>query len=699
MSTTFKVRRDTAANWTSANPTLASGEPGYELDTRKIKYGDGTTAWATLPYTASSVAWGQITGTLASQTDLSSALAGKLATASNLSDLASASTARTNLGLGTLATQSGTFSGTSSGTNTGDQTTISGNAGTATKLATARSIAMTGDVSWTVAAFDGSANVTAAGTIGANAVTFGKFVAATQAAFVGATVAGNFGELTPTQATAQLNVFSSTLKGLAPLSGGGTANFLRADGTWAAPPSGAGTVTSASVTSANGFAGTVATATTTPAITISTTITGLLKGNGTALSAATAATDYIAPSAYASANGHTMATARLLGRTTAATGAAEEISVAGGLTLTGGILTAPSSISGNAGTATKLATARNINGVAFDGSAAITIPAVTSVSVTTANGVSGTVATSTTTPAITLALGAITPTSVAATGTVAGSSFVSTTAAITIKETGGAIRFFWDGASNLSVGGNFPSVTGLYNTAIGFNAGLSLTSATGSTFVGIGSGQSITSAAGCTLIGKLAGNSIVSNSNNTIIGVHSGSSSMVSNVLIADGGGTPRFWYDGTNTTINTGAILPATDNASPLGSSSLRFSTVYAGTGTINTSDATLKVIRTTQVSDAEKAWAAAIKVVPYQFKDAVAEKGGYKARIHFGVLAQDVYAAGITAGILDPFQYAFLCRDMLVETADDGTTSPILDASGEQVIRWGIRYDELVMFMIACK
>lgn len=56
-----------------------------------------------------------------------------------------------------------------------------------------------------------------------------------------------------------------------------------------------GTVTTVSVVSTNGFAGTVATATTTPAITISTTITGLLKGNGTAVSAASAGTDYQAP--------------------------------------------------------------------------------------------------------------------------------------------------------------------------------------------------------------------------------------------------------------------------------------------------------------------------------------------------------------------------------------------------------------------
>jgi trimeric autotransporter adhesin len=60
--------------------------------------------------------------------------------------------------------------------------------------------------------------------------------------------------------------------------------------TWTTPTT--GTVTAVSVVSANGLAGTVATATTTPAITLSTTITGLLKGNGTAISAATSGTDY-----------------------------------------------------------------------------------------------------------------------------------------------------------------------------------------------------------------------------------------------------------------------------------------------------------------------------------------------------------------------------------------------------------------------
>jgi hypothetical protein len=59
---------------------------------------------------------------------------------------------------------------------------------------------------------------------------------------------------------------------------------------------GGGSVSSVSVVTANGFAGTVATASTTPAITLRTSITGMLKGNGTAISAATVGVDYLAPS-------------------------------------------------------------------------------------------------------------------------------------------------------------------------------------------------------------------------------------------------------------------------------------------------------------------------------------------------------------------------------------------------------------------
>lgn len=58
-------------------------------------------------------------------------------------------------------------------------------------------------------------------------------------------------------------------------------------------------VSSVSVVTGNGFSGTVATATSTPAITLSTTITGLIKGNGTAISAAVAGTDYLTPTGSA----------------------------------------------------------------------------------------------------------------------------------------------------------------------------------------------------------------------------------------------------------------------------------------------------------------------------------------------------------------------------------------------------------------
>lgn len=50
MAVQIQFRRGTAAEWTSANPVLAVAELGLETDTDQFKIGDGTTAWASLPY-------------------------------------------------------------------------------------------------------------------------------------------------------------------------------------------------------------------------------------------------------------------------------------------------------------------------------------------------------------------------------------------------------------------------------------------------------------------------------------------------------------------------------------------------------------------------------------------------------------------------------------------------------------------------
>ena len=48
--TKIQVRRDSATNWTNANPTLGNGEIGFETDTLKVKIGNGSTAWTSLAY-------------------------------------------------------------------------------------------------------------------------------------------------------------------------------------------------------------------------------------------------------------------------------------------------------------------------------------------------------------------------------------------------------------------------------------------------------------------------------------------------------------------------------------------------------------------------------------------------------------------------------------------------------------------------
>lgn len=191
-----------------------------------------------------------------------------------------------------------------------------------------------------------------------------------------------------------------------------------------------GTVTSVSVTTANGVSGSVVNPTSTPAIALT-------------------------------------------------LGAITPTSVVASGTVTGSNLSGTNtgdqtSVTGNAGTATALQTARTINGTSFNGTANITVTvpstgisdstavgravvtavdqaaaraaigagdgtgSVTTVSVVTANGVSGSVANATTTPAITVSLGAITPTSVVASGSVSGSNLSGTNTGDQTSVTGNA---------------------------------------------------------------------------------------------------------------------------------------------------------------------------------------------------------------------------------------------------------------------
>lgn len=184
-----------------------------------------------------------------------------------------------------------------SGTNTGDQT-----------------ITLTGDVT-------GSGTGSFAATIADGSVSLTKMSNLAANSFIG----NNTGSaatplaLTIAQATAMLGVFTATLQGAVPASGGGSLNFLRADGTWQAPPGG---------------------------------------GSGPITSSA-----------------FTMSTARMLGRTTASTGAIEEISIGSGLLLSGGVLSATGGGGGISGSIATSQVAFGSGTNAIQGSATFTFGA------------------------------------------------------------------------------------------------------------------------------------------------------------------------------------------------------------------------------------------------------------------------------------------------------------------------------------
>lgn len=153
-----------------------------------------------------------------------------------------------------------------------------------------------------------------------------------------------------------------------------------------------------------------------------------------------------------------------------------------------------------------------------------------------------------------------------------------------------------------------------------------------------------------------------------------------------------------TRLSLSVGASFqPATDNTIDLGYVTNRWATVYAGTGAINTSDAREKQ-NIESLNDVEKRVAIRIKGLFKKFKfiDAVDKKGD-KARIHTGVIAQDVVAAFQAEG-LDASNYGLLCYDEWEDQPavlnDSGKEIRPLESAGN---RFGVRYEELLCFIIA--
>ena len=176
------------------------------------------------------------------------------ATSANTASAIVARDASGNFSAGTItASLTGNVSG-SSGSTTGNAATVTTNAN------------LTGDVT----------SVGNATTIASSVVSNAKLANVATSTFKGRTTAGTGSpeDLTSTQATALLNSFSSTLKGLAPASGGGTSNFLRADGNWTTP-AGGGTVTSVSGTGTVNGISLTGTVTSTGSLTLGGTLSGV----------------------------------------------------------------------------------------------------------------------------------------------------------------------------------------------------------------------------------------------------------------------------------------------------------------------------------------------------------------------------------------------------------------------------------------
>jgi len=261
---------------------------------------------------------------------------------------------------------------------------------------------------------------------------------------------------------------------------------------------------------------------------------------------------------------------------------------------------------------------------------------------------------------------------------------VSSTAVISASINGGAGTYALFGANAGAGGGVYGQGAGSIYGILGYAGGYSLYG-NGSIYVTgtITTGGYIQAASGMQV------------NANYILGWGGG------NTWTIPSGALFEFAYSGTTRfRLEPTIIRSLVDNSCALGTGSYRFTTVFATTGTINTSDENEKQdIR--PLDEAELRVARALKplICMYRWKDRVDEKGA-DARLHTGIIAQRVMEAFAAEG-LDARNYGLFCVDPKViyhpaVRDEDGNT---IEEEWEEPdgVRYGVRYDEMAMFILA--
>jgi hypothetical protein len=158
--------------------------------------------------------------------------------------------------------------------------------------------------------------------------------------------------------------------------------------------------------------------------------------------------------------------------------------------------------------------------------------------------------------------------------------------------------------------------------------------------------------------------------------------------------GTARFRWNESDI-----SFRPEVDNTTTLGGATNRWSELYAGNNVINTSDEREKQ-QIRSLSEAEKNVAIKLKslIKAFKFNNAVEAKGE-DARIHVGVIAQEVVSA-FESEELDATKYGLLCYDEWDEQPEEkDSEGNVIQEYRPSGNRYGIRYDQLLAFIIAAQ